>query len=1047
MNPKSHSATVRLLIKLTLLLLFLGGAGSVLYGQTARTISGKVIDDKGEIVPGAFVLVKGTNNGTMSDAEGRYTLSNVPPDAVISASCIGFDDFETAAGTKTTLNIVLKISSEQLEEVVLVAYGAQKKVSVTGSIAAVQTKDIAVSSSPNLSAALSGKLPGLTTIQSNGRPGGDDIALYLRGAGTTNGASPLILIDGVPRSNISNLDPNEIASISILKDASATAVFGVRGANGVILITTRRGEEGSLNLSARADYSLQSFITEVDRVHSWEFAELRNQASRNDGVEESMLPYTQYMIDRYKAGDDPVFYPDRDVWREMFYQYAPQQRVNVNASGGSKQVKFFVNVGFVNQGGLSKNEGQDVLGYDPTFNLKRYSFRSNLDYQVAPSFKLSVNVGTYLDRVGSPTYNILSLGSMTAFMQQLVLRTWETPASQPGPVTVPGYGVPVNEIVCLPTWDYNAYALANSFGFLRETKIKMNTSLIADWKLDRITKGLNTRFMVSYDSFGETNLNGVRTFDTYAATVGTSEGSASSYIAARSNTNGAITLSKSVASRYYLNLQYSLNYARTFAGKHDVTGMLLLQRDNWQNAAADLPYNILGFSGRFTYGYDNRYFAEFNAGYNGSEQFAKAHRFGFFPAVSASWVVSNEDFLQGNPVVTSLKLRVSYGKVGNDSLGSDRFLYISELSSSTSGPMSSLGHGNYIVQGRMGNEELSWEIAHKQNYGLDIQLFQQFNLSVDVFREFRDHILLTRGTVPELQGVPLTNLPKMNMGKVLNQGFELDASWNKRFSPDCRIILKGNFAYNRNKQIAMDEAILPESYAYRHRKEGYSIGQCWGYKIDYSNGNGYINTQEELDNLPTYNVGGTPRLGDFKYVDMNGDNIIDEKDLSPIGYSKIPRITYGFTASGTWKGFDATLVISGIAQASMAYNIRGVTEFAGNGFYTGPQLHAWTKERYEAGEKILYPALGVTSGCSITANSYFIMDRSFCRLKSAEIGYTFPKSFMRTMGLQSLRLYVNANNLFTIKNMPIYHIDPEQSMPTAYPLTRTVTMGANISFK
>ncbi len=1033
-------------LALLFLLLFAGGAGFVLFGQTLRTLKGKVVDDNGESVPGAFVFVKGTQNGTMTDADGNYELPNVTEGVTIAASFIGFDDFEAVLGKQGTLNIVLKIGSEQLEEVVLVAYGAQKKVSVTGSIAAVQTKDITVSSSPNLSAALSGKLPGLTTIQSNGRPGGDDIALYLRGAGTTNGSSPLILIDGVPRDNISNLDANEVASISILKDASATAVFGVRGANGVILITTRRGEEGSMHLSATADFSLQSFITEVDRIHSWEFAELRNQASRNDGVEESMLPYTQYMIDKYRKGDDPIFYPDRDVWREMFYQFAPQERINVNASGGSKQLKFFVNVGFVNQGGMGKNEGQDVLGYDPTFKLNRYSFRSNLDYQLTPSFKLSANVGTYLDRVGSPTYNILSLGSMNAFMQQLVLRTWETPPSQPGPVTMPGYGVPANEIVSQPSWDYNAYALANSFGFLRETKIKMNTSLIADWKLDSITKGLSTKFMVSYDSFGETNLNGVRTFDTYAATVGMSEGSNSFYTASRSNQNGAITLSKSVASRYYLNLQYSLNYARTFGGKHDVTGMFLLQRDNWQKAGADLPYNILGFSGRVTYGYDNRYFAEFNAGYNGSEQFAKEHRFGFFPAVSASWVVSNEDFLQGNPVISSLKLRASYGLVGNDSLGSDRFLYISELSLANSGPMSSLGYGKYIVQGKIGNEELSWEIARKQNYGIDIQLFQQFNVSVDVFREYRDHILLTRGTVPELQGVPLDNLPKMNMGVIENHGFEVDASWNKRFSKTARVTLKGNFGYNKNTQISMDEAILPESYAYRHRNEGYSIGQCWGYLIDYSNGNGYINTQEELDNLPTYNVGGTPRLGDFKYVDVNGDNVIDEKDISPIGYSTIPRITYGFTATGTFRGFDATVVISGIAKASRAYNIRGVTEFAGTGFYTGAHLHAWTKERYENGEQILYPALGVTSGCSIQANSYFIMDRSFCRLKSVEIGYTLPKKVLKKAGLERLRLYVNANNLFTIKNMPISHIDPEQSSPQTYPLTRTVSLGANIGF-
>ncbi len=1048
MKFRCHSARIGLWYVLALLLvLFAQGAGVRAYGQSLRDISGTVTDSGGEVVPGAFVIVKGTRNGSISDAEGRYYIKDVPVNATLLVSCLGYDELEISSGTGNTVNPVMYANSEQLEEVVLVAYGAQKKVSVTGSISAVQNKDLTVSTSPNLTSALSGKLPGLATIQATGRPGGDDITMYLRGVSTTNSTSPLIMIDGVPRDNISSLDPNEIESVSVLKDASATAVFGVRGANGVLLITTRRGEEGTMQLSATADFTMQSFITQVDRVHSWEFAELRNQAARNDGVEESMLPFTRYMIDKYRAGDDPVFYPDRDVWNEAFYKYAPQERVNVNISGGSKKVKFFVNVGFVDQGGLSKNEGKDVLGYDPSFRLNRYSFRSNLDYQLADNFKLSANVGTYLDRVNSPTYNVLSLGSMNAFMQQLVLRTWETPPSCPGPLTVAGYGVPAGEIVSQPSWDYNAYALANSFGFLRETKIKMNTSLTADWDLKFITKGLSTRFMVSYDSYGETDLNGVRTFDTYAASVAASAGTPCSYIEARSNQNGAITLSKSVAARYYMNMQYSLNYARTFAHKHDVTGMFLLQRDNWQNAGADLPYNILGFSTRFTYGYDNRYFAEFNAGYNGSEQFAKQNRFGFFPAVSGSWVVSNEDFLQGNPVLSRLKLRASYGKVGNDGLGSARFLYIGTISQQGSGPIPSLGYGNYILQGMLGNENLSWEIAYKQNYGIDVQFFQQLSLSLDVFREDRDHILLSRGTVPELQGVPLSNLPKVNMGKVRNKGFELEGTWDKRFSKDFRIVLKGNYAYNENVQIEMDEAILPEDYAYRYRKQGFSIGQCWGYEIDYSNGNGYINTQEELDNLPAYNVGGIPRLGDFKYVDQNKDGVIDERDQAPIGYSSIPRVTYGFTARADWKGFDATLVFSGLAKASMAYNIRGVYETQADGFYTGAHLHAWTKERYEAGEKILYPALGVTAGCSILPNSYFIMDRSFCRLKTAELGYTLPKKLVQKAGMSNLRLYVNANNLFTLKNMNISHIDPEQSRPTTYPLTRNVTVGVNVRFK
>ena len=891
---------------------------------------------------------------------------------------------------------------------------------------------------------MAGRLPGLTAIQTSGQPGKDDVTLYLRGASTTNGSSPLIMIDGVPRDNISSLDPNEIASVSILKDASATAVFGVRGANGVIMITTRRGEVGKQELNITADYSIQSFITRPDRIHSWEFAKLRNQAARNSGTSEENLPYSPYMIEKYRSGDDPVFYPDRDPYEAIFRKWAPQFRVNMNLNGGTEKLRYFVNAAYLGQGGQLKTESKDKLGYDPSFKMDRYNFRVNLDYQIAKNLKASVNVATYLEKMNSPQLRDLYGGSMDAMVTDMLHMTWATPPTDPGPLTMEGYGVPSDQVIAqMGTSDRNIYGDLNRRGYRQETNTNLNTSLVLDWGLDFITKGLSTKLMLSYDARAKTAMDGVRGLDMYGAVVARNASEKNHYKEIRVNQANTINLSKSMGSNYYMNIQYSLNYARQF-GRHDITAMALLQRDNWQKWDGDLPYNMLGLSARATYAYDSRYLLEANVGYNGSEQFAKGKRFGFFPAFSAGWVISNEGFLAENKVITNLKLRASYGKVGNDKLGSARFLYISNISQS-GGFISSLGRGNQIVQGRLGNPNLSWEIAYKQNYGMDIQLFRELSLSVDYFVEKRSGVLISRGTVPEIQGVELGNLPKVNMGKIDNKGFEMELSYSKTINKDLSFTVKGNFAYNKNVQKFMDEAMYSDQYAYRYRQTGFSIGQNFGYLIDTSNGNGYINSQDELDKLPVYQI-GTPRIGDFKYVDLNGDGYINEKDMAPIGYSDIPRITYGFSGSVSYKGFDFSVLFSGIGQASRLYQGSGVWEYSLAGFYSGYHLKAWTPERYENGEKILYPALGTSRGTSQVANSFFIMDRSFLRMKNIELGYTFPKDLLKRVSINNLRLFISGNNLLTWSKLPVNTIDPEQSAALSYPITKMVNFGLNVSF-
>ena len=1039
---QKHTMFLRVSI---MLLLIMGNLSA--FAQKELRVEGIIRDSEtAEVLSGATIRFQNSSIATSSDDNG-YFLLELPGKGKLIISLLGYQIQEIVVNESRSINSIDLIKEgEDIDEVVVVAYGEQKKVSVTAAISTIGTQELKKSSSANLSSALAGRLPGLTAMQTSGQPGNDVVNLYLRGLGTVNDASPLILIDGVPRSNISKLDPNEVESVSILKDASATAVFGVRGANGVILITTRRGQAGKSELNISVDQSYQKFLAQADRLHSWEFAELRNQAFLNDqpGASADQMPFTQYMIDKYRSGEDPVFYPDRDVFHDYFADWAPQTRVNANFNGGGDRFTYFLNAGYIGQGGNFRTEPESFLGYDPSYKMNRYNFRGNIDYKIAKNLKASLNIATYLERMNTPQTIDLFGGSVAGMVENMIAYTWATPPTDPGPTTVLGYGVPENEIVAQSGQDRNTFGEINRRGYRQETTNNLNSSFSLDWGLDFITPGLSARGMIAFDSHASSVLQGVRSLDTYAFNVGRTATETSGYSAIRSNQDAAIRLSKGMNTRYYTNYQASLNYSRSF-GKHNLTGMFLFQRDNWDTFVPDLPYNILGLVGRATYNYDDRYLAEFNYGYNGSEQFSPQNRFGSFPAVSFGWVASNESFLKDNDFITNLKIRGSFGLTGNDKLGNDRFLYQSFINMG-GGPIPNLGFGQGVIQGRMGNEFLQWEKAEKRNIGLDMEFMKSLTLTVDLFNEHRDKILISRKTIPELQGVEIGNIPRVNIGEVENKGFEIELVYKKTPSADFSYLVRGNFAYNKNVVKFFDEVQYGEDYAYRNRVTGFSIGQAFGYQIDYSNGNGYINTEEELANIPDYQMGGTPRLGDYKYTDVTGDGIINDRDLVPIGNPRVPRVSYGLAGMVSYKGVDLSFLFSGVGQTSQYTSGWGTTEFALVGFYSGWHKQAWTAERYANGEEILYPALGMSSGVSQNPNNVFIMDRSFLRLKSLELGYQIPKRLLDPLGVGQIRAYVNGNNLFTWDNMPVTTVDPEQDQALVYPLTRMFSFGVNITF-
>ena len=655
------------------------GDATLTQQQSKITASGVVVDESGESLIGASVIEKGAaTNGTITDIDGRFSLS-VAPNAILEISYVGYQKQDIPA--KKDMRIIMHPDVANLEEVVVVAYGTQKKVSVIGSVASIDRKDLMKSSSPNLSSALSGKLPGLTTIQTSGEPGRDEVTMFLRGAATTNGTNPLIMVDGVAVDDMRSIDPNEIANISVLKDASATAVFGVRGANGVIMITTRRGEKGTARISANVEFSMQEIAFKPERLDSWDWVRLRNEALVNDGNSAEFLGPDIDKFDSWKTGNpvDPDFYPNNNWQDILFRDYAPMTRANMNVSGGSDKLQYFVSAGYLHQGGMFNVEPKSKLGYNAQSSLDRYNFRSNIDYKVNKSVKINLNASSYLERINGTSASMSSVfnSALTSRPTSMYLTpegAYATDAIRTFPI---GAGLSVEDPA---NNSLSAYPLINRSGYQLETRSGINVIGGVEIDLGFITKGLSVKGQVSFDSKGFGKTIGKRSYTWYTyQTLASGEHLFINRHPSLEDEDGPIELTKSSESYWVMNLQGQINYNQTFAGKHNVTAMFLAQRDIKESKETSgdllLPYNVIGIAGRATYDYDRRYFAEVNVGYNGSEQFSPDKRFGLFPAASFGWLITNEGFLQDNPVLTNLKLRASWGKVGNDAVGSARFLY------------------------------------------------------------------------------------------------------------------------------------------------------------------------------------------------------------------------------------------------------------------------------------------------------------------------------------------------------------------------------------
>lgn len=1042
------------------LLLMIVGTGTALAQTSGRTITGKVLDENNQPMPGVTIIVDGTTNGTMTGPDGTFTLGGVPSGATVIVSCIGYTDQVLPEG-KSNYVVSLVPDSEMLEETVVVAFGQQKKLSVTGAISTVASADLRKTTSTRLDNALAGRVTGLTSMQSGGgQPGVDGATMYLRGAATTNGKSPLILVDGVERDNIRTIDMNEVESISVLKDASATALYGVQGANGVILIQTRKGQKGKAQLNISVDQSWTSFTKEPSRLHSWEYCELRNEALMNDRQapefsEETIAKFRNPLLGLDPSSPDydnqvairKAVYCDNDYYRMYLKSNTPQTRANANISGGTDFVNYFVNVGYIHQGGNLNTESPDYLGYDPQCYMNRLSLRSNLDFHITKNLTASLNIASYAENVNMPAVGDLYRGDQSWMITDIIYQSQTILPISPGPVTDPRFGGVSDGVVGYNYLDRSAYEIINRRGFHTNKRKNLNTQFSVNWDLgELVTKGLSVNGMAAYDTYNIGVLEGRKKERVYNVRVDY-DSETLSYSSSNGDKIEPLTMTSSRFSNYQIYVQGSINYARTF-GKHNVTAMATAYRRFWEGTSADIPYNVLGTAARATYSFDDRYLVEGNLGYNGSEQFAPSKRFGLFPSGSIGWIASNESFLKGNKYLTWLKFRASYGLVGNDSMGGLRFLYQDDNKiQSGNGFVQGLG-GKIVKEGLIGNKSITWELSKKMNLGVEIGLFKDFRINVDYFTEKRDQILLKRRTVPSFQGVSSDYIPRVNMGKVDNHGVDVEVSYSHTFNRDFSISSRVNFGFNDNTAIELDEPMRSEEYAYQYHEEGFRLGQEFGYLIDWdSPGNGYFTSQDEIDSYYPYGFGGKPRVGDFVYKDVNGDGVIDQKDLSPIGYSTtVPGLNYGISLGLNFKGIDFNVLFSGLGRYSKYYSGQGVVEWTKQGTYFDWTRNGWTEERYKNGEKITYPAISTTKTVSHTENDFFIQNRSFLRLKNIELGYTLPERFLSKVGVKALRVYVSGQNLFVWDNLRITHIDPEQNNSYGYPITKNVTLGLNINF-
>ena len=993
-----------------------------------RTVTGTVVDaENGDPVIGATVVVKGQKDGVITDLDGNFTIAISGSKAQLEFSYIGYRKKTVDVGDLGVINVKMESDNQLLSEVVVVGAGTQKKVSVTGSITSVKGLELKAPSS-SLTTSFAGKLAGVISMTSTGEPGAAS-EFYIRGVSTFGGrATPLILLDDVEIStaDLNNIPAETIESFSILKDASATAIYGARGANGVMLITTKTGKENEkTRINVTVENSFNKPMNFPDFVNGATWMEMYNEAqlTRNPGATPK---YSQLDIDNTRNQVNPYIYPDVQ-WKDVIFKNMNMnQRANVNISGGGSKASYYMSLQANHDTGLL--DTKKVYSYNNNINNWGYNFQNNISYKITSTTKIDLHMNAQIRNKKGPNYSTSDL-----FAQMLYCNPINFPVTfpaQPGDTHI-RFG---NAIWTGSSVRTNPYAYMLS-SFKEYNENTLNTSLKINQKLDFVTKGLSVQAMVNWKNWASSSYN--RTIEPYY--YGIKGGSynpsnPTDYEIERLGTSGTDYLKTSDISKasdqtFYLDAR--VNYDRQF-NLHHVTGMLMYMQREYRSSV--LPERNQGFSGRFTYDYGQRYLVELNFGYNGTERLAKKERFEFFPAVSLGWVISNEKFFEPmTKYIDNLKIRGSYGLVGSDetglSAGAQHFLYIDQVSLNNIGFTTGVDM-NYTLYGPLVTNYAVvngvCDLVKKLDIGIDLEVFRQLTITADYFNEKRYNILLHREAWPESLGY-YTAKPWSNKGKVDNWGIELSVNWRKEFTKDLYVDFRGNFTYTENKYVNLDEPVYP--YVWK-TSTGKPLSRTTGYIAQ-----GLFSSQEEIDNSPTQNLGSTVKPGDIKYRDVNGDGKIDGSDqvmISP--YGTTPRIQYGLGMNVTYKKFDFGVFFNGSAKRTIM--ISGISPF-GQSDYNVMQFIAddyWSESNPNPNAK--YPRLGLTSSQTANntvASTYWMRNGNFIRFKTLELGYKFKYG----------RVYLNGDNIAVFSPFKLW--DPELSW-NAYPLQRTFNIGVQLNF-
>ena len=1004
------------------------------FAQTA-TVSGVVKDDTGEPVIGAGVLVKGTTLGSITDIDGHFSFRADDLNGVLVVSFVGMETQEIPMKGKGTFDIVLKSSNTLLEEVQVVAYGAQKKVTLTGSISSVNTDELLKVPTASIGNMLSGVLSGVSSIQSSGQPGGDDPDVFIRGISTLNtmNAKPLYLVDGVERSFF-QIDPNEVENITILKDASSTAVFGVRGANGVIIVTTKRGKEGKAKINASFSYGIQTPTRMPEFVNSYDYATFLNEAYTNDGKDPKFTPEA---VEAFRTHSNPIIYPDTDWMELLFKSSAPQTQGNVNISGGTERVRYFISMGMLDQKGFFKNHD---TRYDANFNFNRYNYRANLDIDFTKTTLVAINMGGRVEKRNFPR----SGDDINQLFRRIY---WATPFSGPG--IVDGKWIKGNSQY-LPVGLSDGLGNIYGRGYGSKTTNVVNLDLALTQKLDFVTKGLQFKIKVAYNSGYDHTKERATSIESYQPwyrkDVTWMEHPAGSdpneVVYIQDGEAGLISYAESFGKSRDWYAEASFDWKRDF-DLHHLSALALYNQSKTYYPDSDypgIPRGYVGLVGRVTYDYDNKYLIEGNVGYNGSENFAPGNRYGFFPAVSGGWVLTQEEFLKDNPVVNFLKIRASYGIVGNDRYHPygtgfmDRFLYLPNSyfigSGYQFGTGTSWSPGAY--EKSFGNSGLSWEKSAKQNYGIDFSLFnQKLSGSIDYFYEKRTDILAKASTDPIIHAM---SLPVLNLGIVSNKGVELNLKWNHKIN-SFRYWTNLNVSYAKNKIVYQDE--VPSEYTYT-LKTGHPVGQPFGLKV---RGFYYEGMEDVADH--SYVL----KEGDVVYEDLNHDGKIDDNDKTAIGYPSYPLLNAGLTLGFEYKGFDFSMLWVGATKTSRVLEEtfrKPLGETYDRSLMSHQFTDRWTPETAATAKLPRATIDGVKN--NYRDSELWVKDASYLRLKNIEIGYNFRLPFMPKIGMEKMRVFMTGYNLLTFDKLKISDPESMSSGVPQYPVMRVINFGLNVSF-